>query len=137
MRLGINRKREPWFALGGFNEIFTNQEKIGGRVRPEASCHDFRTMMHVCEFTDLRSLGDRFSWVGQRGNHRVRCCLDRTMANESWFDRYPASQTEYLEFDESDHRPMVTYMSVEREVPQRYFRYDDRMLKKLLPGFSA
>lgn len=89
MRLGVNRRHEPWFALGDFNELISNQEKIGGRVHSEASFHEFRTMMRVCEFSDLQSVGDRFSWAGQRGNHLVRCCLDRTMANGTWFDLFP------------------------------------------------
>ncbi|WZZ00931.1 hypothetical protein YC2023_073259 [Brassica napus] len=130
MRIGINRKREPWFALGDFNEIVSNQEKIGGRVRPEASFHDFGSMMRTCGFTDLQSVGDRFSWAGQRGSHLVRCCLDRTMATGSWFDLFPVSHTEYLEMGESDHRPMITFMSAEREKPRRFFRYDNRMLHK-------
>ena len=87
-------------------------------------------MMRVCEFIDLQSLGDRFSWAGKRGNHLVRCCLDRTLANSSWFDLYHVSHTEYFEIGESNHRPMVTFMSVEREIPRRYFKYDNRMLNK-------
>ena len=35
-------------ALGDFNEILGNQEKSGGRIRPEASFTYFRMMMrHV------------------------------------------------------------------------------------------
>ena len=130
MRIGINRRRESWYALGDFNEIISNQEKIGGRVRPEASFHDFRTMMRTCGFTDLQSIGDHFSWAGQRGTHLVRCCLDRTMANGSWFDLFPVSHTEYLEMGESDHRTIITFMSAERETPRRFFKYDNRMLHK-------
>lgn len=32
MCLGINRRREPLFALGDFNEIVGNKKKIGERV---------------------------------------------------------------------------------------------------------
>ena len=84
----------------------------------------------VYDFTNLQSVGDRFSWAGQRGNHLVRCCLDRTMANNRWFDLYPSSHTEYLEIGESDHRPMVTFMSAEREIPRTFFKYDNRMFNK-------
>ena len=60
-------------------------------------------MMRICDLVDLQSVGDRFSWAGQRGNHLVKCCLDRTMANTKWFEMFPASQTEFLEIGESDH----------------------------------
>lgn len=35
-----------------------------------------------------------------------------------------------MEIGESDHRPVVTYMGVEREVPKRVFRFDSRMISK-------
>ena len=87
-------------------------------------------MMRVCDLVDLQSVGDRFSWAGQRGNHLVKCCLDRTMANTKWFEMFPASQTEFLEIGESDHRPLVTFIAVEREEPRKCFRFDSRMMSK-------
>ena len=129
-RIGITRRSHSWFALGDFNEILNNNEKIGGRVRPEASFQNFRGMMRTCGFEDLQSVGDRFSWAGQRGNHLVQCCLDRTMANNSWYEQFPASHTEYLEIGESDHRPMITFISSEREKPRRFFRFDSRIIHK-------
>ncbi|KAG2266801.1 hypothetical protein Bca52824_073880 [Brassica carinata] len=129
-RIGTTRRSQAWFALGDFNDILGNHEKDGGRTRPEASFQNFRCMMRTCGFEDLQSVGDRLSWVGQRGNHLVRCCLDRTMANNAWYDQFPASHTEYLEIGESDHRPMVTFISAEREEPRRFFRFDSRMINK-------
>lgn len=87
-RLSLTRQQQAWFALGDFNDIRGNHEKDGGRIRPEASFHNFKTMMRTCDFTDLRSLGNRLSWAGQRGNHLVQCCLDRTMANSQWLTEY-------------------------------------------------
>lgn len=135
MRLSSSRRHEPWFALGDFNEIRGNYEKSGGRVRPEASFQDFKQMMRVCKFEDLATVGNRFSWVGQRGTHQVQCCLDRTMATPAWFDLFPVSETEFLEIGESDHRPLVTYISAEREKVTKMFSFDSRMVNK--EGFSA
>ena len=130
MRCGLTRRNEPWFTLGDFNEIAGNHEKIGGRIRPKASFQDFRDMRRTCGFQDLQTLGNEFSWIGQRGNHRVQCCLDRTMATSTWFDKFPASQTEFLEIGESDHRPLVTYIETEQVEPRRVFRFDSRMIDK-------
>lgn len=91
-------------------------------------------MIRTCEFTDLHSVGNRLSWVGQRGRHLVKCCMDRTMANTRWFELFPASQTEILEIGESDHRPLVCFISTEREDPPRNFRFDSRMIAK--DGFT-
>ena len=133
-RLSITRRQQPWFLLGDFNEILGNHEKDGGRLRPEISFSEFRQMMRTCGLTDLHSVGNRLSWVGQRGTHLVKCCLDRTMANARWFELFPASQTEFLEIGESDHRPLVTFISAERVDPPRIFRFDSRMITK--EGFT-
>ena len=129
-QMGISRRNQPWLLLGDFNEILGNHEKQGGRVRPEISFQGFRTMVRHNDLTDVSSVGNRFSWVGQRGQHQVQCCLDRVMANSEWNTLFPASENEYLEIGESDHRPMITYIGVEKEQPRRTFRYDSRMSMK-------
>ena len=129
-RIGITRKNLPWIMMGDFNELLGNNEKRGGRIRPEASFQDFRRMVRTCDFTDLKIIGDRFSWAGRRGDHFVTCCLDRTMANTEWHNIYPSSETEFLELGESDHRPLVTYVSDSVEDRRGSFRYDNRLFHK-------
>ena len=70
--LAINRRNEAWMVLGDFNEILGNYKKDGGRVRSEASFSNFKTMMRHCDFTDLPTVGNRFSWAGKRGNDLVK-----------------------------------------------------------------
>jgi len=48
------------------------------------------------------------SWRGRRHSHLVRCRLDRAMSNSSWVEAYPSGRSEYLRFEGSDHRPIVT-----------------------------
>ena len=52
------------------------------------------------------------------------------MANTRWFDLFSASQTEFLEIRESDHRPLVSFISKERDDPLRTFRFDSHMITK-------
>ena len=124
-----------WMALGDFNEILGNHEKSDERTRPESTFIDFRMMMRQCDFTDLPSVGNRFLWVGKRGTDVIQCCLDRVMANTHWFSEFPVSETLFLELGESDHRPLITYVSAQREKPRRSFCYDSRMCDK--DGFQA
>ncbi|KAL0835762.1 hypothetical protein Bca101_087651 [Brassica carinata] len=77
-RVSLGRQHQAWFALGDFNDIRGNHEKEGGRVKPEASFINFKIMMRICDFMDIRIIGDRFSWVGQRGLYHVKSCLDRS-----------------------------------------------------------
>lgn len=129
-RLEISRRNQPWFLQGDFNEILGNHEKKGGRLRPESSFKDFRHLVRRCDLSDIKAIGDKFSWAGQRRQHHVLCCLDRTMANSQWLDQYPASTTEFLEFGESDHRPLVTFISELVEEQRGSFHYDSRMINK-------
>jgi len=55
-RLAVNRNGQPWFILGDFNELLGNHEKIGGRIRPEASFRHLRQMVRTCDFTDLNNI---------------------------------------------------------------------------------
>lgn len=67
--------------LGDCNDILGNHEKIGGRIRPLSSFQNFKNMLRNNDFEDIKSIGNRFSWVGTRRTHHIQCCLDRTMAN--------------------------------------------------------
>lgn len=52
------------------------------------------------------------------------------MGNSKWFAEFPASETEFLDIGESDHRPLVTFIAREKEQPRRMFYYDSRMTNK-------
>uniref|UniRef100_A0A0D3BVN6 Endonuclease/exonuclease/phosphatase domain-containing protein n=1 Tax=Brassica oleracea var. oleracea TaxID=109376 RepID=A0A0D3BVN6_BRAOL len=73
-------------------------------------------------------------YVRDRGTHLVQCALDRTMANNRWFELFPAFQTEFVEIGESDHRPLVTFIAADREEPTRRFLFDGRIINK--EGFT-
>lgn len=89
-RLRLTRRQQSWFLLGDFNKILGKHEKDGGRIRPAILFNDFRQMVRICELAEFPSVGDRFSWIGKRGTHLVKCCMDRTMANTHLLEIYPA-----------------------------------------------
>lgn len=43
---------------------------------------------------------------------------------------FPSSETEFLEFGELDHRPLITYISEKSEERRGVFRYDCRLNNK-------
>jgi len=124
----------PWMAIGDFNEIRGNHEKRGGNPRPESSFIDFRKMLPVCDFQDLKHLSDPFSWVGKRHSHDVACCLDRSLVNIEWLTQFPASHMEFLELIESDHRPIITTITSDFEQQHNQFCFDGRVVDR--DGFS-
>ncbi|CAA7031134.1 unnamed protein product [Microthlaspi erraticum] len=127
IREHVGDRAEPWLLTGDFNEIINSTEKKGGPPRPEGSFEDFRTFMSEGDLYDLRYSGNFLSWRGQRGNYLVRCRLDRAMSNSSWAEEYPSGRSEYLKFEGSDHRPIVTIFDPLRKRKKGLFRYDRRL----------
>ena len=117
----------PWFITGDFNDILTNQEKEGGRVRAEGSFVDFRTFISECDLYDLPHTGDFLSWRGVWIEGVVRCRLDRAVANSHWFDIFHSGSVEYLNYEGSDHRPILTCFDLTRKKGKGLFRFDRRL----------
>lgn len=123
-----------WMLAGDFNEIVSNSEKIGGARREEWSFRDFRNMIASCDLMDLKSKGNRFSWVGERYNHTVRCCLDRVMVNTEWAATFPNAEAEFMDFNGSAHKPILTCINPTTEGTHKPFRFDKRLLH--IPEFE-
>lgn len=49
------------------------------------------------------------------------------MANSEWFDLFPRSRSDYLKFEGSDHRPIVSFLGQEKKKKRGMFRYDRRL----------
>lgn len=39
----------------------------------------------------------------------VRCRLDRAVANSYWAELYPTARSQYLEYEGSDHKPLISF----------------------------
>lgn len=121
-------RNSAWILAGDFNEIIDNSEKSGGPERAEGSFGAFRNMLTNCDLFDLKHTGVSLSWRGRRRSHLVYCRLDRVLVNPAWSDYFPTGRCHYLNFDTSDHRPVITVFDSARRRTNRLFRYD-RQLK--------
>lgn len=124
--LNCNRNA-PWFLTGDFNDIINNSEKEGGAIRAEGTFGDFRTFLSEGDLYDLRHSGNPLSWRGKRNDHLVRCRLDRALSNSEWAELFPSGRCEYLRFEGSDHRPVVTFFDPKKKKRKGIFRYDRRL----------
>jgi hypothetical protein len=93
----------PWIVMGDLNEILYNHEKEGGRARPERFMKAFHDAMDDCNLEDVGFVGDPFTW--NRGTMRER--LDRGIANQSWIQMHDKAAIIHLEYNHSDHRPLL------------------------------
>lgn len=119
---------QSWMLTGDFNELVDISEKVGGPIRPEGSFCDFRSFLNGNDLYDLQHTGNSLSWRGTRHTHIVLCRLDRVLINCAWAERYPASYCEYLSFEGSDHRPVITRLEPPRKRKGKLFRYDRSLL---------
>ncbi|KAG7543408.1 Ribonuclease H domain [Arabidopsis thaliana x Arabidopsis arenosa] len=124
----LGRSREdPWYLTGDFNDIIDSSEKQGGPSIHEGPFVDIRYFMAECDLYDLRHSGNFFSWRGKRHDHIIHCRLDRAMSNGAWAEAYPSSRCEYLRFEGSDHRPLLTHFDLSKKKKKGVFRYDRRL----------
>lgn len=124
--LGQGRE-EAWALTGDFNDILENSEKTGGPSRPEGSFIAFRSFVTINGLWDVKHTGNQLSWRGKRNTHDIKSRLDRTLANVAWYDMFPSASCNYLRFEGSDHRPLMTYLETHLPKIRRPFRYDRRL----------
>ena len=117
-----------WVLAGDFNEIMSNEEKLGGEERSESTFWGFRSMAQNCKLKEIRSSGNIFSWAGKRESGWIQCRLDRGFGNDEWFNMFPRSHLQYSDMWASDHRPFLIRFAHESEDHyKRRFYFDKRM----------
>lgn len=79
----------PWCCIGDFNEIRSNSEKEGGRVRSLRSFDDFENFIDEANLIDLGYKGPKFTWSNRQmdGDH-IKERLDRALGNLTWRELY-------------------------------------------------
>lgn len=65
-----------------------------------------------------------------RYDHFVRPRLDRAISNDAWLESFPSGRCEYLRFEGSDHRPLITYLDDSRVKRKGIFRFDNPLREK-------
>ena len=127
--LGVGRS-SAWLLTGDFNDILDNSEKKGGPLRWEGSFLAFRSFVSQNGLWDLNHSGNSLSWRGTRYSHHIKSRLDRALANCAWSEKYPTSRCEYLRFEGSDHRPLMTFLGSKQKRKNKLFRFDRNLKEK-------
>ncbi|KAG7583713.1 Reverse transcriptase domain [Arabidopsis suecica] len=128
-RLGLSRDK-PWMLTGDFNELVDPSEKIGGPLRSDSSCMEFRQMLTSCGLWEVKHSGYQYSWYGNRNDELVQCRLDRTVANQAWMESFPQAQATYLQKICSDHSPLINNLVGENWRKWAGFKYDKRWIQR-------
>jgi len=78
--MGMYRSK-PRLVLGDFNDVKSNDEKMGGPKRSEASFNLFRRMLSVSGLHNIKTMGGKYTWAGQRYSHAIQTRIDRVVAS--------------------------------------------------------
>ena len=124
-RIGVGRK-EKWCLIGDFNEILSNDEKLGGLLRHESSSKPFGDMLSAWGMEELQSLGIRFTWAGQRWKQWIQCCLDRAFSNKEWRRAFPTSNQRFMDKHGSYHIPVLVKLQALKARKKDQFRFDKK-----------
>ncbi|XVF60779.1 hypothetical protein PTKIN_Ptkin08bG0075900 [Pterospermum kingtungense] len=108
----------PWFVAGDFNEILSNQEKVGGLVRPAIQFARFREAIQDCSLLESPVLGSQYTWQRKIGQEVVLERIDRGFSTQSWLDLYPSSVEKHLITSSSDH---LALLFVVRKMESRFY----------------
>ena len=59
-------KHKPRLMIGDFNDIKNNAEKQGGVIRSAKSFTQFNRLLAILGMQDLRTIGEKYTWAGNR-----------------------------------------------------------------------
>ena len=90
----------------------------------------FRDVIDECGFMDLDFVGPKFTWSRHFENgNSIWERLDRGLATNTWFLKFPGSRVYHLHCNSSDHCPIhVTFSDLVPSVHKKVFRFEEMWL---------
>ena len=74
--------RLPWLMMGGFNELLSCNDKLGGNPLNPRRVQMFKDCLDSCGMVDLGFHGPKFTWVNKSEvGHFIQERLNRGFAN--------------------------------------------------------
>jgi predicted DNA-binding protein len=121
-----------WCIIGDFNDLLSQEDKLGQHQHPNWLCSGFRDAVNDCDLIDIQLEGHRFTWIKSRGaSHVIEERLDRAMASSDWLALYPEVKLTNLLASHSDHSPILLITdSVGRTKYSYSFKFENLWLKE-------
>ncbi|XP_071939954.1 uncharacterized protein [Coffea arabica] len=121
---------EEWVMVGDFNDLLSNGEKWGGRVRAESSFKDFYSFIRDNELLDIGYKGLPRTWSNYwEGEGEVKERLDRGLCSAGWLQRFDRVVCTHIENDASDHAILMVDTNPEITKRKMRFYFDQRWTK--------
>ena len=116
----------PWVLLGDFNEMISNDEKLGGLLVNRTRISTFRNCMDNCGLMDLGFHGPRFTWTNKSPcwQTTIKERLDRGLGNAEWATLFPSMEIHHLPRVKSNHFPILLSTDPRERKPPKPFRFE-------------
>ncbi|KAL0445013.1 UNVERIFIED_CONTAM: hypothetical protein Slati_2224000 [Sesamum latifolium] len=135
IQLSSSCASHPWLVLGDFNVVLDRSEVSGAAVFQEDASGEFHQCLMQVGLTTLPLKGASLSWHNIRdGEASIWKRLDRVVANDVWFERWPSQYYLSTTPRTSDHSPVILCSADQRLHSRGMFRFDNWMT--LTPHFS-
>ncbi|KAK3188191.1 hypothetical protein Dsin_027752 [Dipteronia sinensis] len=106
----------PWVCAGDFNEVLSNDEKLGIVKQKRILIKNFQEALDYCDLSDMGFRGPIYTWSNKRdGSESVQESLDRGVCNLVWKHLFPRAVISNLEYWHSDHRALLIVMFGQNE----------------------
>ncbi|KAK3221878.1 hypothetical protein Dsin_008903 [Dipteronia sinensis] len=118
---------------GDFNEILSEDEKLGGAQKPRGQLESFQDALDDCGLQDLGYTGPPFTWCNKRnGEEMVQERFDRCVGNFPWISLLRGASVKHFKFWRSDHRPIILDVRLEErgtgsdsQISARRFHFEE------------
>lgn len=91
---------------GDLNEILGDDEKLGCPRRDRKCLEEFWQTLDDCELRDTLTIGEKFTWHGNRRGQHIWKRLDRFLCNSYFESLFNFVGTLNLDWNFSNHRPI-------------------------------
>ncbi|OMO89581.1 reverse transcriptase [Corchorus capsularis] len=120
----VNELEVPCICLGDFNDILDQAEILGGKRKAHRNIASFRDFISCCNFIDMPSQGQQFTWSCIRGGEVIQEKLDCVLGNSDWIAQNPRCKVINLPAIGSDHSPIVCFSDFKSIHSKRIFKFE-------------
>ncbi|XP_041017102.1 uncharacterized protein LOC121259542 [Juglans microcarpa x Juglans regia] len=124
----IKPDNKAWCVMGDFNEVVSQAEKVGGKLRGEAQMEKFRQALMSNGLCDMGWSGCQYTWSNKHSdNSFTEERLDRVVANGKWTDLFRDRTIEIIHATQSDHKALLMHLAfglASRRLKRRIFRFE-------------
>lgn len=122
----------PWLCIGDFNDLLSQDDKIGLHEHPDWCIRGFREVVVDCNLLDMPLLGYLYTWSQSRGKpNAVGERLDRALVTPNWLSLYPDAHLINGLAPISDHSPFFL-KTCDTVAPRRQssFKFENKWLRE-------